>query len=158
MSDWASVPGAEPASVFKAFKVWNDADNFYFYVATDPGSRLWEGGAYLYLYFDWDNDLTTGEYSGTTGMGSNKYEAYTYMFIFENNQISAPTSDSVAKGLSLDNIQIAGSTSAAEVCEIEIAIPRADFAQQVTAGTVIGVNSYRSKDGGNVNFPGYVVK
>ena len=158
MSDWAGVPSAEPASVFKAFKVWNDADNFYFYVATDPGSRLWEGGAYLYLYFDFDSDMTTGEYSGATGMGSNHYEAYTYMFIFEGNKISAPTSDSVAKGLKLDNIQLAGSDSTAEVCEIEIAIPRADFTQQVAAGTVIEVDSYRSKDGGKIDFPGYVVK
>ena len=85
MSDWSAIPGAEPASVFNAFKVWNDADNFYFYVETDPGSRLWSGGAYLYLYFDWDNDLTTGEYSGATGMGDNKYEAYTFVYIFENN-------------------------------------------------------------------------
>ena len=156
--DWATVPGAEPASVFNAFKVWNDADNFYFYVETDPGSRLWEGGAYLYLYFDWDNDLTTGEYSGATGMNGNNYEAYTYMFIFENNQIGAPTSSSVAKSLTLDNLQIAGSDSTAEIVKFEISIPRADFAQQVKAGDVIGVNAYRSKDGGNVNFPGYVVK
>ena len=156
--DWADIPGAEPANVYKAFKVWNDADNFYFYIETDPGSRLWSGGGYLYLYFDWDNDHTTGAYSGATGMGSNKYEAYTYMFIFENNQISKPTSDSVAKGLKLDNLQIAGSDSTAEVVKMEMSIPRADFEQQVNAGDVIGVDSYRSKDGGNIYFPGYVVK
>ena len=156
--DWAGVQGAEPASVFNAFKVWNDADNFYFYVETDPGTRLWSGGAYLYLYFDWDNDLTTGEYSGATGMGDNKYEAYTYVYIFENNQIGAPTSSSVAKGLTLDNVQVAGSDSTAEIVKLELSIPRANFDQQVKAGDVIGINAYRSKDGGNVNFPGYVVK
>ena len=156
--DWASVPGAEPANVYKAFKVWNDANNFYFYVETDPGSRLWSGGGYLYLYFDWDNNHTTGEYSGTTGMNGNNYEAYTFMYIFENNKVGAPRSDSVAKGLKLDNIQITGSDSSAEVVKIEMSIPRADFDQQVKAGDVIGVDSYRSKDGGNVYFPGYVVK
>ena len=156
--DWANVPSAEPSDAFKAFKVWNDAENFYFYVETDPGSRLWSGGAYLYLYFDWDNNLTTGEYSGTTGMGSNKYEAYTFMYIFENNTVGAPRSDSVAKGLKLDNLKIAGTDSSAAVVKFELSIPRADFDQQVKAGDVIGINSYRSKDGGNVYFPGYVVK
>lgn len=156
--DWADVPSAEASDSFKAFKVWNDADNFYFYVEADPGSRLWSGGAYLYLYFDWDNDHTTGEYSGTTGMGDNKYEAYTFMYIFENNQVGAPRSDSVAKGLKLDNLKIAGTDSTAEVLKFELSIPRADFDHQVNAGDVIGIDSYRSKDGGNVYFPGYVVK
>lgn len=156
--DWADVPSAEPGGAYKAFKVWNDADNFYFYVEADPGSRLWSGGAYLYLYFDWDNDPTTGEYSGKTGMGDNKYEAYTFMYIFENNQVGSPRSDSVAAGLTLEHLQIAGTDSSAEVVQLEISIPRADFGHEVKAGDVIGIDSYRSKDGGNIYFPGYVVK
>ena len=80
------------------------------------------------------------------------------MYIFENNQLGAPTSSSVAKGLTLDNVQVAGSDSTAEIVKLELSIPRANFDQQVKAGDVIGINAYRSKDGGNVNFPGYVVK
>ena len=156
--DWADVPGATPASVFNAFKVTNDADNFYFYVETDPGSRLWEGGGYLYLYFDWDNDLSTGAYSGATGMQGHNYEAYTFMFIFEDNKISAPTESSEAHGMTLDGLKIAGSDSSDAIVKFEISIPRANFEQKVNAGDVIGINSYRSKDGGNVYFPGYVVK
>jgi hypothetical protein len=41
---------------------------------------------------------------------------------------------------------------------MEIVIPRANFETKVNAGDVIAVDSYRSKDGGNVYFPGYVVK
>ncbi|MBO7643683.1 MAG: BACON domain-containing protein, partial [Bacteroidales bacterium] len=80
--DWANVTGAEPSDAFNAFKVTNDADNFYFYVETDPGSRLWTGGGYLYLYFNFKNDLTQGAYGGATGMHDNKYDAYIFMYLF----------------------------------------------------------------------------
>jgi len=163
-SEWAGVPSAPESDSFKAFKVWNDADNFYFYVETDPGSRLWSGGAYLYLYFDFDNDLTTGAYSGSTGMGSNKYEAFVFMYLFGGTADAPEIMDNPnggeAKGMTLDNIVIAGNNPAtkSDLVIMEIKVPRANFTDQVTSGTVIGVNAYRSKDGGNVNFPGYVVK
>ena len=162
--DWANVASAEPAGQFKAFKVWNDADNFYFYVECDPGSRLWSGGAYLYLYFNFKNDLTQGAYSGSTGMGDNKYDAYIFMYLFGGSadapKIENNPNGGEAKGMTLDNIVIAGNqpASASDIVKMEIVIPRANFTDQVKAGDVIAVNSYRSKDGGNINFPGYVVK
>ncbi len=163
-SEWAGVPSAPESDSFKAFKVWNDADNFYVYLETDPGSRLWSGGAYLYLYFDFDNDLTTGDYSGSTGMGSNKYEAFVFMYLF-GGSADAPVIENNpnggdSKGMTLDNIVIAGNNPAtkSDLVIMEIKVPRANFTTQVSAGDVIGVNAYRSKDGGNVNFPGYVVK
>ena len=162
--DWADVPSAEPSDSFKAFKVTNDANNFYFYVETDPGSRLWSGGAYLYLYFNYKNDLTQGEYSGKTGMGGNKYDAYNYMFLFGGDatapKIENNPNGGAAEGMTLDNIVIAGNNpaTASDVVIMEIVIPRANFATQVNAGDVIEIDSYRSKDGGNVYFPGYVVK
>ena len=160
-SEWAGVPSAPESDSFKAFKVWNDADNFYVYLETDPGSRLWSGGAYLYLYFDLDNDLTTGDCSGSTGMGSNKYEAFVFMYLF-GGSADAPVIENNpnggdSKGMTLDNIVIAGNNPAtkSDLVIMEIKVPRANFTTQVSAG---GVNAYRSKDGGNVNFPGYVVK
>ena len=162
--DWASVPGAEPSGAFNAFKVWNDANNFYFYVESDPGSRLWSGGAYLYLYFNFKNDLTQGAYSGSTGMGDNKYDAYIFMYLFggsaDSPKIENNPNGGEAKGMTLDNIVIAGNNpaSASDIVKMEIVVPRANFTDQVKAGDVIAVNSYRSKDGGNVYFPGYVVK
>ena len=163
-SEWAGVPSAPESDSFKAFKVWNDADNFYVYLETDPGSRLWSGGAYLYLYFDLDNDLTTGDCSGSTGMGSNKYEAFVFMYLF-GGSADAPVIENNpnggdSKGMTLDNIVIAGNNPAtkSDLVIMEIKVPRANFTTQVSAGDVIGVNAYRSKDGGNVNFPGYVVK
>lgn len=161
--DWAGIAGADPDGAFQAFKVTNDAKNFYFYVETDPGTRLWSGGAYLYLYFDFDNDLTTGSYSGSTGMGDNHYEAYIYMFLFGGNQdapaiIASP--DGEAKGLTMDNIAVGDNkpATASDIVKMEIVIPRANFTAQVKAGDVIGVGSYRSKDGGNIHLAGYTVK
>lgn len=163
-SDWDDVPSAEPADAFQAFKVTNDAKNFYFYVECDPGSRLWSGGAYLYLYFNFKNDLTQGAYSGSTGMKDNKYDAYIFMYLFGGNA-DAPVIENnpnggEAKGLSLDKIVIAGNQPAtsADIVKMEIVIPRANFTDQVNAGDVIEIDSYRSKDGGNIYMPGYVVK
>ena len=162
--DWADVPSAEASDSFIAFKVFNDADNFYFYVESDPGSRLWSGGAYLYLYFNYKNDLTQGEYSGTTGMGDHKYDAYLFMYLFGGSADAPKILDNPnggdGKGMSLDNIVIAGNQPAtsSDIVKMEIVIPRANFATQVNAGDVIEVDSYRSKDGGNVYFPSYVVK
>ena len=161
--DWAGIAGADPDGAFQAFKVTNDAKNFYFYVETDPGTRLWSGGAYLYLYFDFDNDLTTGSYSGSTGMGDNHYEAYIYMFLFGGNQdapaiIASPEGE--AKGLTMNNIAVGDNkpATASDIVKMEIVIPRANFTDQVKAGDVIGVGSYRSKDGGNIHLAGYTVK
>ena len=163
-SDWADVPSAEPSDAFLAFKVTNDERNFYFYVETEPGSRLWSGGAYLYLNFNFKNDLTQGAYGGATGMGANKYDAYTYMYLF-GGSADAPAIENnpnggEAKGMTLNNIVIAGNqpATAADIVKMEIVIPRANFTDQVSAGDVIEIDSYRSKDGGNVYFPGYVVK
>ena len=162
--DWADVPSADPSDAFIAFKVHNDADNFYFYVESDPGSRLWSGGAYLYLYFNFKNDLTQGEYGGSTGMHDNKYDAYTFMYLFGGSadapKIENNPNGGEAKGLTLDNIVIAGNqpATASDIVKMEIVIPRANFTTQVNAGDVIEVDAYRSKDGGNVYFPGYVVK
>ena len=162
--DWADVASAEPSDAFIAFKVANDADNFYFYVESDPGSRLWSGGAYLYLYFNFKNDLTQGEYGGATGMHDNKYDAYTFMYLF-GGSADAPVIENnpnggEGHGLTLDNIVIAGTQPAtsSDIVKMEIVIPRANFTTQVNAGDVIEVDAYRSKDGGNVYFPGYVVK
>jgi len=162
--DWANVASAEPSDAFIAFKVANDADNFYFYVESDPGSRLWSGGAYLYLYFNFKNDLTQGEYSGKTGMHDNKYDAYTFMYLFGGSADAPKIEDNPnggeAQGMTLDNIVIAGNqpASSSDIVKMEIVIPRANFTTQVNAGNVIEVDAYRSKDGGNVYFPGYVVK
>ena len=162
--DWAGIAGAEPAGAFNEFKITNDSKNFYFYIETDPGSRLWSGGAYLYLYFDFDNDLTTGDYSGTTGMGDNHYEAYLFMYLFGGNADAPEIVDNPnggeAKGLSLDNIVIAGNqpATASDIVKMEIKVPRANFTDKVNAGDVIGIGSYRSKDGGNIHYAGYTVK
>ena len=162
--DWADIPSAEPADAFNAFKVWNDADNFYFYVETDPGSRLWSGGAYLYLYFNYKNDLTQGEYGGKTGMGENKYDAYIYMYLFGGSadapEIVDNPNNGSAEGMTMDNIVIAGNhpATSSDIVKMEIVIPRANFTDQVNAGDVIEIDSYRSKDGGIIFFPGYVVK
>ena len=162
--DWAGVPGAEPSGLFNAFKVTNDADNFYFYIETDPGSRLWTGGGYLYLYFNFKNDLTQGAYGGATGMGDNKYDAYIFMYLFGGSADAPKIEDNPnggeAKGMTMDNIVIAGNKPAtsSDIVKMEIVIPRANFETKVNAGDVIAVDSYRSKDGGNVYFPGYVVK
>ena len=162
--DWANIPTAEPAAAFKAFKVTNDAKNFYFYVESDPGSRLWSGGAYLYLYFNFKNDLSQGAYSGKTGMGDNKYDAYIFMYLFGGSADSPKIEDNPnggsAEGMSMDNIVIAGNkpASSSDIVKMEIVVPRANFATQVNAGDAITVDCYRSKDGGNIYFPGYVVK
>ena len=62
--------------------------------------------------------------------------------------------------MTMDNIVIAGNQPAtsSDIVKMEIVVPRANFTTQVKAGDVIEVDSYRSKDGGNVYFPGYVVK
>jgi hypothetical protein len=159
MSDWADVPSADPADLFNAFKVWNDADNFYFYVDTTPGSRLWEGGAYLYLYFDLDNDPSTGD-DGSTGAKGKKYESWVYLFCFgdSSNYAVAIQKDGGTHGMSAEGIEIKG-TGSADTCVLELSIPRANFTTAApSVGDVINVMAYRSKDGGNVNFPGYVVK
>ena len=161
--DWAEIASAEPSDSFTAFKITNDEKNFYFYVETDPGSRLWSGGAYMYLYFDFDNDLTTGSYSGSTGMGDNSYEAFVYMFLFGGSadapEINAnPSGES--SGMTMDNIAVGDNKPAtsSDIVIMEIKIPRDNFVDKVNAGDVIGVGAYRSKDGGNVHFAGYTVK
>ena len=60
----------------------------------------------------------------------------------------------------MDNIVIAGNhpATSSDIVKMEIVIPRANFTDQVNAGDVIEVDSYRSKDGGIIFFPGYVVK
>lgn len=159
MSDWAAVArSAEPDGLYKAFKVFNDSENFYFYMATEPGSRLWSGGAYHYLYFDFDNNASTGAYSEHNS-GDQNWEAFIYLYLFNddasNPQIfTEPEGD--AKGMTMENIKVAG-IPGAELVEIEISIPRANFSDQVKAGDVIRLGTYRSKDGGKVFLPDYVV-
>ena len=58
MNDWADKLGAETQdNICKAMKVWNDDENFYVYLASEPGPRgsaLWgEASGYYYIDFDW---------------------------------------------------------------------------------------------------------
>lgn len=160
MSDWAGLSSANAADSFRSFKIWNDDDNFYFYLATEPGSRLWSGGAYLYLYFDLDNDPATGD-DGSTGASGLKYESWVYLFCFNGDAANpevAIQKESGYHAMSASDIDIKGAIGD-EVVEIELSIPRANFTTAApSVGDVINVMAYRSKDGGNVNFPGYVVK
>ena len=163
--DWADIEGiSDPSVSYESFKVTNDARNFYFYVETNPGSRLWSGGAYLYLYFDFDNDLTTGGYSGKTGMNGNLFEAYLFMYLFKGTadapEVATDPNGGEGEGMVLDNIVIAGNTPAtsSDIVKMEIVIPRDNFIDDVKAGDVIGVGSYRSKDGGTIHLAGYTVK
>ncbi|MBO4565822.1 MAG: hypothetical protein J5695_01200, partial [Bacteroidales bacterium] len=94
----------------------------------------------------------------------NKYDAFIFMYLFGGSADAPKIEDNPnggeAKGLALDNIVIAGNqpATASDIVKMEIVIPRANFTTQVNAGDVIEVDAYRSKDGGNVYFPGYVVK
>ncbi|MBO4742769.1 MAG: hypothetical protein J5533_03945, partial [Bacteroidales bacterium] len=105
-----------------------------------------------------------GAYSGTTGMHDNKYDAYIFMYLFGGSADAPVIEDNPnggeAQGMTLDNIVIAGNKPAtsSDIVKMEIVIPRANFATQVNSGDVIAVDAYRSKDGGNIYYPGYVVK
>lgn len=59
LTDWASVTGATNST--STIKVESDNDYVYIYCSrTSASSEIWNGGGYLYLGFDLDNDKTTG--------------------------------------------------------------------------------------------------
>lgn len=150
MSEWAAIPGKEtPNNICKVMKVYNDADNFYFYVASEPGSRgnaLWgEGAGYYYFDFDLDNDASTGIAEGSR----EGLESYMYLYLF-GGSAEAPfiqaTPDGGGAEMSIEGIAAAG-VIATNLIEIELSVPRANLPSEVTAGQKIRIISWRSKDG-----------
>ena len=149
MSDWASVKGEEtPDNICKEMKVYNDDENFYVYLRSEPGGRgnaLWgEEAGYYYIDFDWDND-------DTTGIPENKnpgFDCWLYMYVF-GGTADAPFIKEHPNGhgeaMSIENLTAKGVITA-EMIEIELSIPRADMVA-VEAGTVTRILSWRSKDG-----------
>ena len=129
-------------------KVYNDATNFYVYLASAPGSRgsqLWgEEAGYYYLDFDWDNN-------DQTGIAENKnpgFDCWCYLYIF-GGTADAPIIKEHPNGsgteMSINNITAKGKITS-ELIEIELSIPRADMVS-VAAGTETRILSWRSKDG-----------
>ena len=161
MSDWAKVPGATTTGIIKAFKMWNDDTNFYFYNSCAPGDRgreLWAGGGYYYYDFDLDNDATTGNEDYMDG-SHGPFEAMICIFPFGGSE-EAPAielvktykeNDISPTGISLDGV-ISDS-----LIEIEFVIPRANFTTQVNSGDIISVYNWRAK-GGNSTTLTYTVK
>ena len=152
MSDWADVVGVEtPDNICKAMKINNDEDNFYFYLASEPGprgSQLWgPSAAYYYLDFDLDNDPSTG---GETEGSRGTVEAYTYLYLFGGSadapEIAENPSGTGSHGVAIDGI-VAKGVITDELIEIELSIPRANFKENPAAGQEIRVISWRSKDG-----------
>ena len=149
MSDWAKVPGVTTTGIIKAFKMWNDETNFYFYNSCEPGSRgdeLWNGGGYYYYDFDLDNDATTGDYTdGSHGT----FDAQIAIFPFAGTS-AAPEIGLVkfynANGISTSDITLDGVITD-DLIEVEFVIPRANFTTQVNSGDVISVYNWRAKDG-----------
>ena len=151
MSDWASVEGVStPSNICKEMKVTNDDENFYFYLASEPGPRgstLWgESAGYYYLDFDLDNDATTGDDEGSR----KGFEAYTYLYLFGGSADSPYIVES-PKGTSSHGVKTSGIVAkgviSSELIEIELSIPFANFDAAPVAGQTIRVLSWRSKDG-----------
>ena len=149
MNDWADKLGAEtPDNICKAMKVWNDDENFYVYLASEPGPRgsaLWgEASGYYCIDFDWDNNPETG-----IAENSNPgFDCWFYMYVFGGTADAPfikehPNGD--GKQMSIDNITAMGVITS-ELIEIELSIPRADMVE-VAAGTLTRILSRRSKDG-----------
>lgn len=155
MSEWADIPGAEtPNNVCKVMKVYNDANNFYLYIACAPGSRgaeLWgESAGYYYFDFDLDNNPETGDYEETSG-NNGFFEAFMYLHIFggtaDDPYIKTAPNGS-GKGMSIENISSSGVVTD-ELIEFELSVPRADM-PEVSAGQKIRVLSWRSKSGTDI--------
>ena len=151
MSDWTSVEGVStPGSVCKEMKVTNDDENFYFYLASEPGPRgstLWgESAGYYYLDFDLDNDASTGVAEGSR----EGFEAYTYLYLFGGSADSPYIVES-PKGTSSYGVKTSGIVAkgviSADLIEIELSIPFANFDAAPVSGQTIRVLSWRSKDG-----------
>ena len=150
MSEWASVSGTStPSNVCREMKVMNDADNFYFYLKSVPGSRgsqLWgENAGYYYIDFDLDDDSETGDSEGSrTG-----FEAFSYLFLF-GGTADAPVIVANPNGsgthMSISNI-LAKGVIGSEYIEIELSIPRSNLPSAVTTGQIIRILTWRSKDG-----------
>ena len=163
MSDWAGIAGVEtPDAVCKIAKVWNDADNYYFYLASEPGprgSQLW-GSAYYYIDFDLDNDSTTGE-EEKNGVGG-LWDAYTYFNFFvgtaEAPEIAENPGGTGSHGITHDGV-VAKGIITDTLIEIELSIPRANIKDNGgNAGDVITIGTSRSKDGTKIIIENYVVK
>ena len=149
MSDWDEIEGAEtPDAICKVMKVTNDDNNFYVYLASEPGSRgsqLWgDEAGYYYLDFDWDNNEETG-------IAENKnpgFDCWCYLYIF-GGSAEAPIIKEHPNGsgqeMSISNITAKGVITDTLI-EIELSIPRADMVD-VAAGTETRILSWRSKDG-----------
>ena len=149
MSDWADIEGtATPDAICKEMKIFNDDENFYVYLKSEPGSRgsqLWgDTAGYYYIDFDWDNNTETG-------INENKnpgFDCWCYLYIF-GGTADSPFIKEHPNGhgeeMKIDNITAKGVITA-DLIEIELSIPRADMVA-VEAGATTRIMSWRSKDG-----------
>lgn len=154
MSEWANVPGLvlDPTSsaAIEQVKAYADEDNIYVYVRRSSLGRysdIWStSGGYYYLFFDLDNDPTTGTQSHNYGGSDNKYEAFCYVFPFSSTEgtfVSPPNPHGA--GMTVSGVTCAG-VYTSSYTDVEIAIPRDNF-PNITSET-IGVRVYGSKDAG----------
>lgn len=149
MSDWDAIEGdSTPDKICKELKLYNDADNFYIYVSSAPGSRgsqLWgDEAGYYYFDFDLDNDVTTGVKEGS----NEGFEAYMYLFLFGGSAdapIIKESPNGSGSSMTIDGI-VAKGVITDELIEIELSVPRANL-PEVTAGQTIRLLTWRSKDG-----------
>lgn len=151
-SDWADVEGVSNGS-YGMFKFTVDDNYVYFYSHRTTEGRfadIWGGSGYVYVAFDLDNDMTTGE----TLWGNGPYEfvgvLYPYGGTAEAPAINETPGDaSLPESSTLANAVCQGVIDA-EGAKVEIRVPRADLP---TLTDKFMVYSWGNKDLAKVEYP-----
>ena len=148
--DWADIEAATNGN--NTFKVTSDEKYVYFYShrgTTGRYSEIWDGGGYVYFWFDLDGDETTGEslngkgpaefvffvspYGGTAAAPAIADDFITLGYGADCKPSTASTDNIVGKGVVTE-----------EGAYIEFSIPRSDMPE--IPATEITVTSEGNKD------------
>lgn len=127
--DWSGVEGVSEGT-YTMFKFAYDDEYVYFYTERSNDDRyaeIWGGAGYVYLAFDLDNNMETGE----TLWGNGPYEFVGVIYPFAGSAEApaineAPGDDCLPETATLENVVCQGTADASGV-KIEYRIPRADL-------------------------------
>ena len=156
-SDWSTVGGTEtPSEICKWMKAISDESNYYIYLVSDATKRaLTESYSYSEGYYYLDFDLDNNPETGDRIENNRKFEAFTYLRLFQSDGTTITLSDgpyyvSTSNGVSSSGIESKGSV-ADGLMYFEIKIPRANL-PAVSSGQTIRILSWRSKGGSVIEY------
>lgn len=128
-SDWADIKGVSNGN-YGMFKFAFDDNYVYFYAYRTTGGRysdIWEKKGYVYVAFDLDNDMTTGE----SLWGNGPYEFVGFIYPYGGTAAAPAINETPGDACLPENCTLANTFCKGVINDegttIEFSVPRADL-------------------------------